>query len=126
MSMQEEGSYRGQREKSWPRWAGIEEEEEDGMEEEEDNREQLPGKVEVPLACSLLPWSPRSRSQTSDVLCSCLPGCRAERAEGNREVALNNAESLGEKGPRPSPPHLPITHTHGESLFPANVSLTPL
>jgi len=86
----------------------------------------LPGKVKVPLAISLPAWSPGSRSQTSDVQCSCLPGCQAERAEGNREVALNNAESQGEKGPRPSPPHLPITHTHRESLFPANSSLTPL
>jgi hypothetical protein len=101
--MQEESSYRGQTGKSWPCWSETKEEgEEDGREEEEE-WEQLPGKVELPLACSLLARSPRSRSQTSDVPCSCLPGCRAERVEGNREVALNNAESLGEKGPVPVP-----------------------
>lgn len=65
--MQEGGSYRGQPGKSRPSQAGSEEEEEeDGSEEE--GKQQL-GTVGVPLACSLLPGSPGSWSQTSDMPC---------------------------------------------------------
>lgn len=126
MSTEEEGSYRGQTGKTWPSRAGSEEEEEeDGSEEE--GKQQL-CKVGVPLACSLLPLSPGSWSQTSDVLC-CVHVYQGvvgqRRLGGNREMTLNNAESLMRKSPS-RPPHLPITHTHGESLFPAfPVSLTP-
>ena len=61
VSTREGGSYRGQTGKSCE-----EEEEEDGSEEE--GKQQL-GTVGVPLACSLLPGSPGSWSQTSDVPC---------------------------------------------------------
>lgn len=126
VSMQEEeGSHRGQTEKSWPRRSETKEEEEEGGREEEE-WEQLLGKVEVPLARSLLAWSPGSRSQTSDMPRSCLPGCRAERAEGNREVALNNAESLGEKSPVVPVPHTCRLLTLMEKVCFLPASLTPL
>lgn len=81
VSTQEGGSYRGQIGKPRPSRAGSEEEEEEEDGSEEEGKQQL-GTVGVPLACSLLPGSPGSWSQTSDVPCSCLPGCWAERAWG--------------------------------------------
>lgn len=121
VSTQEEGSYRGQTGKSRPPQAGSEEEE-DGSEKE--GKQQL-GKLSPPLESWVM--EPDFRRA---VPCSCLPGCRAERASGNREMTLNNAESRTRKSPSLSP--TPADYSHlltlmEKSLFPAfPASLTPL